>query len=278
MTDREKWTDDPAEADAPSDLIKRDPDETCNARCRNGTYCENVAGWGTENGHGRCKRHGAAGGGPTGEANGNYKHGLYSEEMSDSDEERAGRWIEMADGELSLDEFLDMLRKAMLYEGVRIERGMDKAPDPKTAEKHVCPRCSTPVPDPEGAVECPSDTCEEVFGAHVEPVLQSAWVDFGDRAMMNRIEAFAELVQTYKEVTEGEDVNFNGKLDVQFPDALRRAQEEFGHLDTGAGRDDTAAIPDDAGRNDAEAGRADTDSVPVEIMAARPADDDEDED
>jgi hypothetical protein len=44
--------------------------------------CQLPAGWGTDHpGEGACKHHGGAGGAPTGEENGNYKHGAFSEHL-----------------------------------------------------------------------------------------------------------------------------------------------------------------------------------------------------
>lgn len=45
-------------------------------------YCTLRAGWGVDDSSsGACSHHGGAGGGPSGEANGNYKHGAYSEHL-----------------------------------------------------------------------------------------------------------------------------------------------------------------------------------------------------
>ncbi|WP_273835147.1 hypothetical protein [Halococcus sp. PRR34] len=70
---------------------KKEPGEYCNARRFDGDrflgYCELVSGWGTDKNEGRCSKHGGAGGAPTGEDNGAYKHGLYAEVGVD-DEER----------------------------------------------------------------------------------------------------------------------------------------------------------------------------------------------
>lgn len=69
---------------------KKESGDDCNARRFDGDrflgYCQLTSGWGTDKNEGRCSKHGGAGGAPTGEANGAYKHGLYAEVGVDEDE------------------------------------------------------------------------------------------------------------------------------------------------------------------------------------------------
>jgi len=51
-------------------------------RCGRAEDCGLAAGWGTDHtGVGACSKHGGNGGAPTGEDNGNYKHGAFSEHL-----------------------------------------------------------------------------------------------------------------------------------------------------------------------------------------------------
>jgi hypothetical protein len=66
MTKRKEWT------------------TTCGAKTRSGDACRLPAGWGTDHpGTGRCKLHGGVV--LRGSDNPNYRHGLYSEELSEED-------------------------------------------------------------------------------------------------------------------------------------------------------------------------------------------------
>jgi len=60
--------------------------ETCDATNRDGDPCGLPAGWGTDHvGEGRCKLHGGAS--ATGEDNPAFKHGLFSDHLSEEDRE-----------------------------------------------------------------------------------------------------------------------------------------------------------------------------------------------
>jgi hypothetical protein len=50
------------------------PGQRCEATARSGTQCQNPAVTGRK----RCRSHGGKAGAPTGERNGNYKHGGYT--------------------------------------------------------------------------------------------------------------------------------------------------------------------------------------------------------
>ena len=63
-------------------------------------FCTLVAGWGVDDAStGACSHHGGAGGGPSGEENGNYKHGAYSEHLkSDLSEREQEAFEDLVDG------------------------------------------------------------------------------------------------------------------------------------------------------------------------------------
>lgn len=224
-TEPEQWTDDPDEAEVASDLIPKDPaDGKCMARTNDGNYCGQAQGWGTDHpGSGRCKFHGGNAGAPSGPANGNWRHGLYSEHMSDADAERVEEWLELADGErLSLDEFTGMFEKLIVYEMTRLERAMGQAPDPDRSHKWACAGCGAELYAGRSQEVCPA--CERNLSPD-DVVAVAEWVDMHDQSVSKRAQALSEMIQTYKEVTEGSDVNVRGELDVNYSEALQRAQE-----------------------------------------------------
>lgn len=58
--------------------------DICGATTRDGDECQRVAGWGTDHlREGRCKQHGGRAGAPSGEDNGGFKHGGFSEDIED---------------------------------------------------------------------------------------------------------------------------------------------------------------------------------------------------
>jgi len=73
--------------------------DICGATTRDGDPCQRSAGWGTDHTDGRCKQHGGKdrdkGGGPTGEANGAYEHGGFSQKIDD--DEIIEAFVEAAD-------------------------------------------------------------------------------------------------------------------------------------------------------------------------------------
>lgn len=218
-----EWTDDPDEATTSQDLIKKDPDGTCNGRTRRGTYCGQVEGWGVDGkSSGRCKNHGGAGGAPSGPANGNWKNGLYSEHFSEADEQQAQQWVELADGDrLDLDVFSRMFEKMLLYEFTRLERAMAQAPDPDLSRKWAHRECGAQLASDQQEF-CPA--CETPLTPDAVIPTQE-WVEMHDRSVSERAESLADMIETYKEVTEGSELNIHGHVDVDFETALRRAKE-----------------------------------------------------
>jgi hypothetical protein len=92
-------------------------ENTCDATNRNGDPCGLPAGWGTDHvGDGRCKLHGGAS--ATGEDNGAFKHGLFSDHMSEEDRAVADALSDMST-EAKMRETADLLlvrlRRAVAY-------------------------------------------------------------------------------------------------------------------------------------------------------------------
>jgi len=106
------------------DVPKVEPGENCNGRkSRDGSfqgYCQATAGRGTDHtGTGRCKHHGGAGGGPSGKANGNYKHGAFSKHLQSDLSERETEAFEdlataLGDQEAAQDVVRELAAEALL--------------------------------------------------------------------------------------------------------------------------------------------------------------------
>ena len=70
------------------------PGQRCGAKTRRGTPCPNPSMAGRQ----KCRLHGAAGGAPKGERNGNYRHGHFTQEAIAARKARvATRRAEMAE-------------------------------------------------------------------------------------------------------------------------------------------------------------------------------------
>jgi len=66
-------------------------------RCGRADDCGLPAGWGTDHtGVGACRKHGGNAGAPSGPANGNFKHGLYSDVIREEDKETLRRIEDMS--------------------------------------------------------------------------------------------------------------------------------------------------------------------------------------
>ena len=66
-------------------------------RCGRADECGLPAGWGTDHvGVGACRKHGGNAGAPSGPANGNWKHGLYSDVVREEDQATLQRMEEMS--------------------------------------------------------------------------------------------------------------------------------------------------------------------------------------
>lgn len=99
------------------------PDDCCGATNRNGDPCGLRAGWGTDHvGEGKCKLHGGASTGVSGPANGNWKHGLFSDVIREEDRETL-RKIEDMSTAAKLESTLNMqvLKLQRAIEGMESE-------------------------------------------------------------------------------------------------------------------------------------------------------------
>jgi len=187
-----------------------------------GDACLLSAGWGTDRNTGACRNHfGASPGGPTGWANGNARHLLYSERMSDDDREifEAVVGADGDDGELlSIEDMADMLKNTIGWEYTRLTRAIDQIPEAEKVEKYACPRCgstytdspSSPLPDRctgfdmEGGHPSPCEATRGEFTPTGEK-----FVSFSDKAVERKEAHLANLIESYKKVDDGVDVNID---------------------------------------------------------------------
>lgn len=92
-------------------------------------YCTLAAGWGVEETtEGACSHHGGAGGGPSGEDNGNYKHGGFSKVLTKGLSDREQEAIDEVAGALGSedpDEQLEIIRHQAAEAWVRYRRSGD---------------------------------------------------------------------------------------------------------------------------------------------------------
>lgn len=187
-------------------------------------YCTLRAGWGTDRDTGICSKHGGAGGAPEGWKNGNARHLLYSKRMNDDDVEEFEALVETADGErIGVDEMAEMLESMIGFEYMRLARAVDKTPGVEQVTTYKCPRCGKKhrEPTPSGHSGCDGDVrtapkklepCN--YTGDFERIPGKSWVDFGDEAVERKEARVANLIQTYKRISEGKDVNVKGDHDV----------------------------------------------------------------
>lgn len=179
------------------EVPEREPGEDCNARkFSDGMfegYCGQNAGHRTEHqGEGRCWLHG--GNSPRGEDSPNFKHGLFSDYLSDDDREELEA-IE-ARGNLA------NLQATINYEFLRLRRavrnmeGEDEDDDQSfwDAYNEVINKASE------------TGLGEEEIGSLAE------LLDAQYSAFNHRIEELRKLVKTYEELTEGKKVNIDGDM------------------------------------------------------------------
>ena len=174
---------------------QREPGGDCNARrSADGKfkgYCGNPAGKGTEHlGDGRCSHHG--GSSPRGEDSPHFKHGLFSDYLSDDDREELEA-IE-ASGNLA------NLQSTINYEFLRLRRavrnleGEDEDDDKSFWDAY------------NEIIQSASET-----GLGQEEIASLAeLLDASYGAFAKRIESLRKLVKTYEELSEGRKVNIDG--------------------------------------------------------------------
>ena len=177
------------------EVPQRDPGDDCNARkSDDGTfegYCGQRAGHRTEHqGDGRCWLHG--GKSPRGEDSPSFKHGLFSDYLSDDDREEL-KAIE-AQGNLG------NLQETINYEFQRLRRAVRNIEDADETRSFW-------------------DAYNEVINRAADTGLGSDEIasladllDANYSAFNDRIESLRRLIKTYEELTEGRKVNIDGDM------------------------------------------------------------------
>lgn len=187
-------------------------------------YCLLAAGWGTDRSTGHCSKHGGAGGAPEGWKNGNARHLLYSKRMNEDDVEEFEALVETADGDrIGVEEMAEMLESMVGFEYMRLARAVDKTPGVEQVTMYKCPRCGKKhrQETPSGHAGCDGsvrrgpqkiEPCN--YTGNYERIPGKSWVEFGDEAVERKESRVANLIATYKKVSEGTDVNVKGDHDV----------------------------------------------------------------
>jgi len=208
-----------------------------------GDGCLLSAGWGTDRQTGACtKHHGGSPGGPTGWANGNARHLLYSERMDDDDAEifeAVVRHPEDDDELLRLEDAADMLRNMIGWEQTRLVRAVEESPDVERVDTYRCPRCGTkykgsessPAPDQcTGSIQVSQgvyEPCPSTRG-DFEPTGKS-FVDTADKALERKESHIANLVLSLKQVADVADLTVDGDHTVR-GDADEPVEVEINHV------------------------------------------------
>lgn len=172
-------------------------------------YCLQAAGWGTERSTGACKAHGGAGGAPSGWANGNARHLMYSDRMNDDDREQFRQLVDVGDGDhIPIDEFKTTLSNMVAFEEMRLQRAIDKHPDVEQIQLYRCPECGNTARRPEPPTSCDGQVkvgggeyipCE--FTGEFESIPGKSWIHFGDEAFERKQRHIANLIQTLDKVS-----------------------------------------------------------------------------
>lgn len=186
-------------------------------------FCLLAAGWGTDRSTGHCSKHGGAGGAPEGWKNGNARHLLYSKRMNEDDVEEFEALVETADGErIGVEEMAEMLESMVGFEYMRLARAVDKTPGVEQVTMYRCPKCGDkyrqkrpPNGECDGSIRVEPKVIEPCnYRGDLKPIPGKSWVEFGDEAVERKESRVANLIATYKKVSEGTDVNVKGDHDV----------------------------------------------------------------
>jgi hypothetical protein len=192
-------------------------------------FCLQAAGWGTDRTTGHCRKHNGHGvGGLEGWQNQNARHLLYSERMNDDDAEVFDAVVQTDDGDLlSVDDMADMLKQSIGWEFTRLVRAVDKIPEAERVDKYSCPKCgntytaseSSPLPEVCTGFDMSdgNPTPCDVRSGDFEPTGER-FVSFGDKAIERKESHLANLIDTYKKISDGVDVNVDGDHDVTVDD------------------------------------------------------------
>ena len=174
---------------------QREPGDDCNARkISDGIfegYCGQNAGHRTEHqGEGRCWLHG--GNSPRGEDSPSFKHGLYSDYLSEDDRKE----LEAIGAQGNLTN----LQETINYEFLRLRRAVRNLEGEEPEEDSTFWEAYNEV------IQSASET-----GLGSEEIASLAeLLDAGYGAFTKRIESLRKLVKTYEELSEGRKVNIDG--------------------------------------------------------------------
>lgn len=158
--------------------------DTCDATNRDGDPCGLPAGWGTDHvGEGRCKLHGGAS--PRGKDNPAFKHGLFSDHLSDEDRQTIDALDEYDDAE-KLDELINW-RLARLRRAVQALNDQD---DQRSFWD---------------AFETIVNNTDEVGADEINEL--ASMLSRGNTAMQQEIDLVRKLIKDRNKIAEGEDVN-----------------------------------------------------------------------
>lgn len=173
-------------------------------------YCLLHAGWGSPRESGHCRNHGGGSpGAPTGWANGNAKHLLYSNRLNEEDRRIFDALVDNPEGEgmLRLTDAVDMLKNIVAWEQTRIVRALREAPESELIEKWACPECDERHREPAG--ECDGIKATTPDGGVIRCTYDGAFdrveafVHFGDKAIERKESHLANLVRTIKQIDPG---------------------------------------------------------------------------
>ena len=181
---------------------QKDPDYQCNARKSEKReegpnlfrgYCKNRAGKGTDHvGEGRCDRHGGAS--PRGEDHPSFKHGLFSDHLSDEDREAMAA-IEGTSNPEALQSMIN-------YELLRLRRAVAYLEGEEDDSRTFF-----------DAFERVLDEATASGGLEPADIGQLAkLLDSGSEALLRRMDQIRKMMRTYQELTDGQKISLDGDL------------------------------------------------------------------
>jgi hypothetical protein len=155
-------------------------------------YCDNRSGKGTDHlGEGRCKHH--AGSSLKGEEHPNFKHGLFSDFLSDDDREEL-ETIEQQGN-------LKNLQSTINYEFLRLRRAVRNLEGGEEDDRSFWDAYNEII-----------QSASETGLGNEEIASLAELLDASYGAFEKRIESLRKLVKTYEELTEGRKVNIDGDM------------------------------------------------------------------
>ena len=186
--------------------------ETCDATRRqgDGDPCGLPAGWGTDHvGDGRCKLHGgASSGAPSGPANGNWKHGLFSEVIREEDKATL-RQIEEMKTAAKLESTLNM-QVLKLQRAIASMESEDRASFLEVFEDMVA------------AASAPDDSLDKSQLRHLAKMLGQ-----NDRAIREWSDLIRRTAKDLHKITDGETVTVEHGVDDDSIDELAEMADDL---------------------------------------------------